>query len=321
MARPKIICLTPVRNESWVLERFLKAASLWADYIIVADQQSTDGSREIAQSFSKVRLIENNSVTFNEVDRQKMLIRAAREIEGPRLLITLDADELFSPELFTTNTWNQVLNSEPGTIFKFQWASFLPGHKRFWLGYHFPWGYMDDGAAHSDSRYMHSSRIPLPEGHPTVEINDIKVIHYQYSDPDRNRSKQRWYQCLELENPTLANNAIGLYRKYHQSEQLSEDRIFDIPDFWIDYYQNKGIDILQVQKDEHYWYDEEVVKLFEKHGVKHYRKLDIWTDVMKDKDPRGLIDKMIHCWLERSQPHYFTKARKIDGLIQKLTNY
>ena len=45
--RPLLVVLTPVRNEAWVLHAFLKATSLWADHIIIADQMSTDGSRDI----------------------------------------------------------------------------------------------------------------------------------------------------------------------------------------------------------------------------------------------------------------------------------
>lgn len=41
--KPIINYLTPVRNEVWILDRFLKAASFWADHIIIADQMSTDG--------------------------------------------------------------------------------------------------------------------------------------------------------------------------------------------------------------------------------------------------------------------------------------
>ena len=63
---PKIICLTPVRNESWILEKFLKCASLWADIIIIADQESDDGSREIAKNFEKVKLVDNKSGYFSE---------------------------------------------------------------------------------------------------------------------------------------------------------------------------------------------------------------------------------------------------------------
>ena len=56
---PQLIVLTPVRNEAWVLRAFLTATSLWADKIIIADQMSTDGSREICKEFPKVILLDN----------------------------------------------------------------------------------------------------------------------------------------------------------------------------------------------------------------------------------------------------------------------
>ena len=59
MPKPQLIVITPVRNEAWVLEAFLTHCSSWADHIIIADQHSTDGSREIAQQFPKVTLIDN----------------------------------------------------------------------------------------------------------------------------------------------------------------------------------------------------------------------------------------------------------------------
>ena len=40
------ICVTPVRNEAWIIDRFLAAAKTWADHVIVADQQSSDGTLE-----------------------------------------------------------------------------------------------------------------------------------------------------------------------------------------------------------------------------------------------------------------------------------
>jgi len=85
-SRPIIICLTPVKNESWILEKFLKCASLWADHIIVADQNSQDNSREIAAKFPKVHII-NNPSQFHEGERQALLLREARKIEGPKLLM------------------------------------------------------------------------------------------------------------------------------------------------------------------------------------------------------------------------------------------
>ncbi len=90
MPRPTVICLTPVRNEAWILERFLRCASLWADHIVIADQRSDDGSPEIARRFPKVLLIANDTVGLDEAARQRLLLAAARRIAGPRLLVTLD---------------------------------------------------------------------------------------------------------------------------------------------------------------------------------------------------------------------------------------
>ena len=100
-----LVCLTPVKNESWILHRFLKSASLWADHIIIADQNSTDNSREIALQYSKVILIENNAEEFNEPERQKLLIDKAREIEGKRVIIALDADEMLTSNFLTSPEW------------------------------------------------------------------------------------------------------------------------------------------------------------------------------------------------------------------------
>ena len=79
--RPLVICVIPIKNEAWILNRCLAAASLWADYIIVSDQMSTDGSREIALKYLKVQLIDNLSSKFNEVGRQQLLLDAARKID------------------------------------------------------------------------------------------------------------------------------------------------------------------------------------------------------------------------------------------------
>ena len=120
--KPLLICMTPVRNEAWVLHAFLKATSLWADYIIIADQMSIDGSREIALSYPKVILIENNNPDFNEAERQKLLIDKAREIKGDKILFGLDADEIFSANFQETEDWNKILTSKPGDVFWFKWA-------------------------------------------------------------------------------------------------------------------------------------------------------------------------------------------------------
>lgn len=318
---PKIICITPIRNEAWILEVFLKSASIWADHIIIADQNSSDRGRDIICRYPKATIIENNSSIPNEPERQQMLLNAAREISGPKIIMAIDADEILSPEALTPNTWNTIFSQPAGTILKFQWATLFPNSNRYWTGYHLPYGYVDDGVQHTNSNFFHGTRVPTPQGHPVYEVTEFKVIHFQYMNPERNVRRQRWYQCLELDNPSIAQDAIDIYRKYHIEKRLSSERFFDIPDFWITHYKKIGIDILKTYSEEKYWYDDEVMKLFDKYGYYHYKKLDIWHNEFKKKDPRSIFDKAIHLWLRKSQPHYFAKARKVDNVIRRLFHY
>src|SRR6185503_6148705 len=101
---PVVICLTPVRNEAWILERFLACTSLWADHIVIADQLSVDGSREIAERHPKVTLVKIETDVYDEFPRRKAMIDAARRFPGPRVLVAIDADEALSLSVLTSPT-------------------------------------------------------------------------------------------------------------------------------------------------------------------------------------------------------------------------
>lgn len=133
---PIHIVMTPVRNEAWVLPAFLESTSRWADYIIIADQMSTDGSREIARSCPKVILIDNKNPEFNEPERQAMLVAKAREVAAGRdtLLWGLDSDEILAANFRETEDWQKILHSVPGDVFWFKWAEICPNQKS--IGFH-----------------------------------------------------------------------------------------------------------------------------------------------------------------------------------------
>lgn len=332
--KPTIICLTPVRNEAWVLDRFLKAASLWADYIIIADQMSTDGSREIAKSYPKVILIDNPSETFNEPERQKLLIDEARKIEGPRLLITLDADEMFTPNVLTSIEWQTLIISKAGTIFNFQWANFASDMQSMWYGYYFPWGYMDDGCEHKGDNKIHSGRIPLPPSHDVVDINQIKVIHFQYTNWTRMQSKHRFYQCFETIN-FPKRSAVDIFRQYHHMLAIPKKQIIPIPNEWIEEYNQLGVDLTFVNYETKNWFEIQVLNLIELYGAKAFKKFNIWdvnwegiaklwgkTNIDVFKDPRSMLDKWIQNWLLETQGKLDNrKYRRIDRLIKFIFRY
>lgn len=315
MTRPTVICLTPVKNEDWILERFIKCASLWADYIIIADDKSTDGSREIMQSFQKVIIVDNSSQSYDEQHRQKLLIDSARKIDGPRLLITLDADEFLTSNFFESSEWQAVLNSKPGTVIKFKWANIKPDFNNYWESdLIFEWGFMDDGSEHKGHK-IHSPRIPIPLNAPTLILKEIKVMHYQYTDWKRMESKHRWYQCWEHVN-SPKRSAISIYRQYHHMYNIKNEDLKKIPQNWMEGYQKKGIDMTTVNSEKFYRWDEDILKYIQSYGNKFFAKYDIWNvnwveiaqikgikNIDPFKDPRTSFQKMMFDYLKKTQPN------------------
>ncbi|NJL11409.1 MAG: glycosyltransferase family 2 protein [Calothrix sp. SM1_7_51] len=335
MSKPTIICLTPIKNEAWILHRFLKCTSLWADHIIIADQQSTDESREIASSYPKVILVDNPSPTFNEPERQKILLEAARRIPGQRLLITLDADEILTSNYVNSPEWKTILQAPSGTIIRFQRVNLLPNLSSYWLeanGAGFALGFMDDGSEHV-GREIHSERIPLPEQANTIELRDIKVLHYQFVNWERMESKHRWYQCWErLNHPE--EQAVEIYRQYHHMYGIPQNEIITLPKSWLSGYEQQQIDMTSINREPFYWWDKEVLAWFDKYGTATFRRENIWdidwsalskkinnSDVssLDYKDPRSTFEKYVHRWLRKTQGVHWKRhiqlTQKFLGLL------
>src|SRR4051812_33392767 len=124
-ARPSVICVMPVKNEAWILKRSLSCAATWADQIIVADQGSTDGSVEIARACPKVRVLSNVTGAYSEAVRQSLLLRAARAAPAPRVILSLDADEVLAANFEGNSEWHRILEAQPGTLIRFPKAELL----------------------------------------------------------------------------------------------------------------------------------------------------------------------------------------------------
>jgi hypothetical protein len=309
-----VFCLTPVKDEAWILERFLACAGTWADHIIVADQGSTDGSAAIARSHPKVTLVENADEGYDEGARQRLLIEAARAVPvaGSRVLFALDADEFLSANWSTSTEWQRMMSAPPGTVLRLQWVNVAPGVERGWVpSDYIPFGFVDDGSEHTGSA-IHSPRVPVPDGAPEVRAEELKVLHYQYTDWARMRSKQRWYQCWErLRHPE--KRPVSLYRQYHHMDAAVLEASLLRPE-WLEGYERSGIDMRTVRSASHYRWDEELIGLFAEHGVEPFRRLNIWDIDWAElsrrfgarhgtslEDPRNGFERAVHGWLARTQ--------------------
>ena len=319
---PLIIVMTPVRNEAWCLKAFLDSTSRWADFIVIADQISTDGSREIAQKYEKVVLIDNKNPDFNEAERQAMLVAKAREIARGRdtILFGLDADEIFETGFEETEDWQKICLSAPGDVFWFKWAEICPDRKHYWLSptTYYPWMFHDDGKEPHGNyvRNMHSMRIPYPiEEQQMYHVDGFRVLHLAYLNPHRVAAKRRFYCFVDWEMND--RRAVQLYRTYTQTK--SEENVMDLDERMV--VGDRGKNVLEDvdTTSTECWFDEYVAERLGRHSVKELRKLPIWDEEFCSgyciKDPRRPVDRIIHRYLRQTQ---LKKKRFIIRAIDKL---
>jgi glycosyltransferase involved in cell wall biosynthesis len=302
-----VICVLPVKNESWILKQFIEAALAWADIIIIGDHNSTDGSASIARQYDRVKVIPLRNPSFDAGARRKTLLDEARKIPGKRLIFVIDADEMLSANSVDSLEWELMLNAEPGTSFQFDSPYLLPGLEYAYI-IALEGAFIDDGSQYSGS-IIDEPRKPVTTG-PKIQLTDIKVLHYQHIDPQRLLSRHQFYKCVEIiERGTRPWAACIGY-------QETDIKSYGLPIIPVDQAWLKGYDWLDEFKlkkegnESTHWWDEEVLNYFDSYGTGRFRKINIWDVDWNKKaqllgrkgdycDPRSRYEIWVHKFIKK----------------------
>lgn len=306
---PLLVVMTPVRNEAWVLRAFLEATSLWADYIIIADQMSIDGSRKIAKEYPKVILVDNERKEMHQAATRRLLFEEAKKIEGDKILFALDADEFLAADFVHTEDWKMILNSQPNDVFCWRWMN-LSGddHSKCAIGPYYYWAVhasddLWDGVF--PDNYIHEWRLPWPpqaRDDNKHELEDLFSIHLAWVNQNRKRNKERFYQVSTVAKEPQKSK-VGIFRQYHYMEVT---HWVDLPEKSYKFYMDNGVDVWKYVDltDEGTYYTAEVLKYFERDGVRRYAMLDIWDEgwMLSNgiADPRTCLQKIMLKYLRRT---------------------
>lgn len=326
--RPTIVVVTPVRNEAWVLDAYLTCTSSWADYIILADQHSDDGTREIAAKYEKVILIDNPTKEWHENICRARLLEEASKIPGDKMIFGLDADEFLSEGFEKTETWRQVINSHPNEIFCFKWLNLFDDFSTVeYTEGHFDWFAHFDESVDVVEEYktrekhaIHCSRVPCLEEERCryVFVNDMWVVHLAKLNHERIRQKFDFYQVSCVDKNKDNPNPIRLFRGYNKYYPDNMTRL-EFPVKLCCMGSAEDYSYLVKTSDYGKHYVEEMVQVFEREGTGKFLKLCIWDNPhlaeagVAPKLP--LKYKLLHSYLRRTQP----KAdSRVIGLIDKV---
>lgn len=319
------IVLTPVKNEAWVLPAFLSATSIWADTIIVADQQSTDGSRDIYKRFPKVIVVDNPLLEMNQSETRRLLLETARRLLKGSLnaiLFALDADEFLSGDFLNTKAWKCIMNSKPNDAFCWRWMNLKKGDLSQYSTFcHYYWAVHvseDIWNGIFPDRVIHEWRLPWVDNKMNeMIIDDFCSLHFARVNELRQKNKERFYQVVSLSNRSVYNS-VNLYRQYHSEDKLE---YFSIPSNAFYTYDRVGINIcgLLDYEDDGQYYSTMVIDFFYRYGLKKYAFLDIWDRdwCIKNnvKSPQRLNHRIILKYLSITNQHRFWLVRAIDKLL------
>lgn len=268
-----VITLIPVRNEAWVMDWCLKRASEFSDYIIVADQQSTDSTREICARYPKVRLIENPFEGHSNKVRW-LLLEEARKISGNNLILCIDADETLIPS-HVEALKEKIAQGEltEGHFISFDWIQLWNGKEYqrtdgVWNNNKKIAGFIDDRKLEYNKTIVindHTARAPITPHSPLYD-SQSPLLHLQFLYPEESLIKQIWYRCSEfVKNPGRVKK-INLTYSVTKTDDLKLDAV---PPDWI---QKLDLPSRPVSN----WRKEQILQWFNQYGIEFFEPLDIW---------------------------------------------
>ena len=328
--RPLLIVVTPVRNEAWVLDAFLTCASSWADRIIVADQHSTDGSREIAARYGKVVLVDNDAVEMDQAATRLLLFNEVDKIEGDKIVLALDADEFLVEGFDRSEGWKRILESKPNELFCFKWlnvygnyTNVVAENESMEWGCHFaPDTRIADLYRQCERRSVHEMRVPClpPDQVSYVEIPDIRFVHLARLNLVRQSNKEAFYQVVSVAKLEKRISAVSAYRFYHQNDPHRTTLERPVKLYAVG--SDKNLALLVRQEDYGQYYIDEMKAIIQRDGFGKYLKLDIWDNpFLKAAGINPNIPwryRMLHSYLRKTQS---ASKRLVIRIIDKLLKY
>jgi len=285
--RPPFIVTTPVRNEEWILEKFLRTTSLWADSILILDSGCSDQSLEIAKGFSKVQILPfKPDYLTSEHQRRYDLFHAARKIDPQAIVFTLDADEIMSAEILQPSWQNQIVEElgGPGSSLLFPWMMLWKNPLEYrnepfgiWSNRWMRCVYWDDGQGDSPFEgFLHFPRVPR-HFHQKEKKLALPLLHYQFAAWKRTQIKQAHWRAIEWEKgPQTFLNSLRINLLYSIARETWDAKTQKIDINWTQGYELKDIDLSTSLDERHPWFLQEMLDLLSQGGTEKFALIDIW---------------------------------------------
>jgi len=313
----------PVRNEAWIIGRTLKSLMMFCDLAIVADQQSNDGTREIIREYGPRVILLDNLQEGHSTNTRISLLKAARDYDGHNFCICVDADEIMSPNILDPDVLARFTGVRRGTSVTIPWIQ-LWRSPHLWRDDKSIWSSRWQSVAFKDDRLAEFGPIRRPNDHngripgcpSNVQMDEVKLLHFQFVLFERMLSKQRWYRAREAIE-IGPDRAYEINNYYCCTNDEREIRFSPSDPEWLGQWNAVGINLEEFKSSSIYWYDIEVLRYLRRWGTSYFAPIDIWDISWEKKriiaiqegheglpdtpivDPRSMEQKLYHFYLRR----------------------
>jgi Glycosyl transferase family 2 len=289
-AAPKVIALTAIRNEDWVLGLSLRVSLSYCDAVVITDHGSADRTAQIideAQSefpHREISIRRTSDTEWMEMDiRQEMLDRG-RRLGGTHFVI-VDADEVPTGNLFS-GLRELALKPAPGCFVALPMIATYHSANRFrWDGpwgdaSRIPWAFCDSAALRwkiADPYQLHR-RTPFKAVNGGLAVagrDGGGLFHLQFVNKARLQSKAVWYKMTETLRYPGKRSPQDLNQIYDWTlREDAETEIYDVPESWWGPYAEMGW-LRHFIPEAEAWQLHEARRLAGDHGLKVFAGLDL----------------------------------------------
>jgi len=267
----KRFLITPVKNEAPLLEAFIRHHTPLFDHIVIADQQSIDGSWEIAKSHANVIALQNDSTHYDEHRRRVLMLEEVERRHTGAFVMGLDADEflLADPAEWERSCRNWVA-SHPSKTLRFDWNYLLPnGTEWFVQRQDFCRPVL---SGEPPPGFINRPRIPISD--EKLHCPDFPILHLNLYWLRRMRMKVWWYLALEAAGGKKPS--IDSLRLYSRNACLAMPNRQPVPEKFQPAVR-KVLDSLAVQDTWDTWHKTELLKILAADDRSRLSHTPIWS--------------------------------------------
>jgi hypothetical protein len=277
--RPLLIVISSNRNYGWIVPVFLAANSHWADYIVITDQMSTDGSRDMYAQYDNVTVVDDKDMAFKENTRARMAFEKGRELAAGRdaIYFALDIDEMMPANWMETQDGKKILASKKGDMFDMKWADVQPDNKSYIEEPTYQYKiFHDNGMAWQFCEdELHAPHLP----YSTYKVDPIHItnfpnVHFGHYNKKWRRFNSKFYRLLDVHqgrSKSVISVCRSLYpdpiftkeplQKLHKEWFYSDVNVFDLIDLDV---QPQGVKLIK--------------ELIDQDGIDKFQCVDVWDE-------------------------------------------